>query len=95
MLTCVATTLLCSCASQLTSEHYKCSTGRTISQEEAIQIALRAKKIKRPSAYDLSVDKDEIVYYVSFKAKDESMVPSFGTVAVDYCGKVVTSTAPL
>ena len=85
----------CGCASQLASGRFKCTSGPTISQEQALQIALRAKEIADRSGYELSVDQDKSFYYVSFRAKDEGKVPTFGTVAIDPCGEVITSTAPL
>ena len=72
-----------------------CSTGRTISAEDAIGIMLRAKQIRTRDDYEISVDKDKLGYLVVFSTKDESAVPSDGTVVVNFCGDVEAIIAPL
>ena len=56
---------------------------------------MKKKNIVDPTQYKTSVSQYELGYIVFFKSKKEGRVPSFGTVAVDFCGKVVTVTAPL
>ena len=88
--------LLASCAHPTAEmKDFECGTGRTISASEAIDIMVRAKRISKRDDYEISVDQDKLGYLVGFSAKDESAVPSDGTVVVNYCGDVEAIIAPL
>jgi hypothetical protein len=74
------------------SPYFECTSGPVVSKEDALRIALAKEKITDSSEYDVSIDRDEIAYYVRFNAKDNS---GFRSVYVDPCGKVLGSSGPL
>jgi len=76
-----------------------CSKKATaITSEQAIDIAVKAVHIKDRGAYKLELTEEQgdyVGYLVYYEAKNEGSIPSFGTVAVDFCGKVLGISRPL
>ena len=79
-------------ATQPAPADFKCTSGATISRAEALQIALEARAIADQPGYTLFVDRDDLAYFVSSKAADGSRNPLFGTVVIDSCGNIITTT---
>jgi len=70
----------------------------SITSEQAIDIATRAVHIEDRSAYKLELTEehtDYVGYLVYYEARNEGSTPSFGTISVDYCGKVLGVSKPL
>jgi len=86
-------TSLAACVnSTIHSMNYRCLTGPTISAEEALKIALLKEEIDILN-YEVKISQDELAYYIFFKAREDDRGPSFGTIAIDYCGEKIGTTA--
>ena len=88
--------VLSACASR--RQGFCPKSANSISPETAIDIAVAWVHINDRTKYKLDVSEgggDYVGYLVYYEAIDEGGVPSFGVVAVDYCGKVWGVSKPL
>jgi len=81
-----------------TREGFCQKSANSIAPDAAINIAVQTVGIKDRTKYKIELSEGEgdyVGYIVYYEAREDGSIPSFGSVTVDYCGKVWGVSRPL